>query len=109
MWLSSWVSLHAFPVYMHLQLKLQMACFNGDEHLSQGDVHWLVDSAVSGVVEMWELSSPSIFLHLNMITQLTGLNSNNNNTSKLSVIYSGAATLTGHSVQFHHVFDPICE
>lgn len=42
--------------------------------------------------------TPSIYLHLNMITQLIGHNSgNNDNISKLSLIYSGAATFTGHS------------
>lgn len=46
-----------------------------------------------------------------MITQLTELNSssNNNNAAKLSVFYPGAATLTGHSVQLYHAFDPVCE
>lgn len=103
-----WMSLHTFPVHMHLWLKSLMASFSSNKHLSQTHAHWPVDSAASES-HLFCLNpfAPSISLYLNMITKLKGLNSSiDNSISKLSVIYWEQRHLLGTLFDYIRSFNP---
>lgn len=117
------MSLHTFSAHKHLRVKIA----DGTSQWAVGVCHramiggWWIRLRACIVVEIWEQSLlqknpfvPPISLHLNMITQLMGLNSSSSSSSNNSIVNcrsftQGATTLTRHCVQLHQAFDPICE